>query len=189
LSAVLFLAVLAFIFSDPLLRALGNLLVVNEPPQKADLVEVLGGDYRGDRILKGCELVRNGFAPHALVTGSAGFFGILESQGAVQFAVRHGCPESYFIIGDYAALSTTDEVIDIVPRLRRLNARKILLVTSPTHTARALRVFHRYAPGIEVHPVAADDPFWNGGLWWKSREGRKRWLLEATKTVADYLRL
>jgi hypothetical protein len=34
--------------------------------------------------------------------------------------------------------------------------------------------------------VGTDYPNWNHGYWWKQREGRKIWLQEETKTVADF---
>jgi uncharacterized SAM-binding protein YcdF (DUF218 family) len=70
-----------------------------------------------------------------------------------------------------------------------MNVHSYLLVTSPEHTARAGRVFHRVAPDLEMHVIAAPDINWNGGRWWEKREGRKAWLLESGKTIADWFRL
>ena len=77
----------------------------------------------------------------------------------------------------------------IFGELRELGVHKYLLVTSPSHTARASRIFRREGAGLEVHPVSAPDPYWQNGEWWKNREGRKIWLLETVKTIADYLRI
>jgi len=184
LSAVLFL-----VFSDRILWAAGSWLVLSETPQKADIIEVLGGDYEGNRISKACELVRSGFAPKALISGGGKFYGFHESRVAIDFAVAQGCPADYFIPWTYPAKATTDELDSVVAEFRRRGIHKVLLVTSPSHTARATRVFRRIAPDLEVHTVAAADPYWNHGYWWKSREGRKMWLLETLKTFADFLRL
>jgi hypothetical protein len=40
---------------------------------------------------------------------------------------------------------------------------------------------------MEIHMVGVDDPNWQGGEWWKEREGRKIFLLEGVKTIADFL--
>ena len=186
---LIFFAFVVFVFSDKILWTLGAALVMAEAPRKADMAEVLGGDYRGNRILKACELVRGGFVPKALVTGGGGFFDLHESKLSISFAGIHGCPSTFFIPLEYPALSTTDEVSHLVPELRRLGVRKLLVVTSPSHTGRAARVFRRLAPDIEVHTIAAFDPEWNNGYWWKIRQGRKTWLDEAIKTVADFFRL
>jgi uncharacterized SAM-binding protein YcdF (DUF218 family) len=177
----------AVIFQDRILWKLGDILVRAEAPQKADMAEVLGGDYPGRRILKACELVRNGFVPRAFVTGGGHFYGMHESKLSIDFAGRRGCPADFFIQIGYPAQSTTDEIVHLLPELRRLGVHKLLVVTSPSHTGRAARVFHRLAPDMEVHTIAAPDPKWNNGYWWKIREGRKTWLLEVTKNMADFL--
>ncbi|MES1258050.1 MAG: YdcF family protein [Acidobacteriota bacterium] len=150
------------------------------------MAEVLGGDYPGNRILRVCELVRDGFVPKALVTGGGRFFGVHESILAIDFAGQRGCPADFFIPVMYPAQSTTDEVVHLLPELRRRGVHKLLVVTSPSHTGRAARVFRRQAPDIEVHMIAARDPNWNNGYWWKLREGRKTWFFEMTKTIADF---
>ena len=41
------------------------------------------------------------------------------------------------------------------------------------------------APDLEVHVVACTMAKWNGGYWWKSREGEKLWFTEELKTFAE----
>lgn len=165
----------------------GRELVHSEAPQKADIVSVIGGDYKGNRITKAAELVRQGYAPKVLVSGAGGQYGHLESELAIAYAVEKGYPRNIFIGLEYPALSTTDEARAVTARLRQMGVHKYLLVTSDFHTARAARVFRREAPDLEVHPIAAPDPDWNNGHWWSSREGRKLWFFETAKTVADRL--
>ncbi len=175
-----------FRFRDAVLWHLGDMLVKSEAPQKSDMVEVLGGDYLGNRILKACSLIQQGFAPQAILTGEGGFYGVHEGEIELDFAARRGCRKEALTVFPYASLSTVDEVEHLVPELRRRGVHKLLVVTSPGHTGRAARVFQRFAPEIEVRMIASRDPFWNNGYWWKIREGRKRWLLEVTKRVADF---
>ncbi len=185
-AAILVLIVSAAVFSQSILFSMGAILVTSETPQKADTIEVLGGDYSGNRVMKGCELVRAGFAPKAFTTGDALFYGAHESQLAIDFAGAHGCPADYFIRTDFPAVSTVSELTHLTSALRALGMHKVLLVTSPSHTARATRIFRRLAPDLEIHTVASDDPKWNNGYWWKTREGRKTWLFEIIKTGADF---
>lgn len=168
---------------------LGAILVNSGPPQKADIVVVIGGDLFGNRILKAAELVREGYAPKALVSGAGTIYGRHESDLAIDFAVAHGYPRDEFIPFRYPALSTKDEAIADIAEMRKLGVHKYLLVTSVWHTARAGRIFRREGPGLEEHTVAAPDPEWHDGKWWEDREGRKLWFMEAVKTVADYLRI
>ena len=39
-------------------EAMGRFLVETQPPEKADMIVVLGGDWYGNRILKAAELVK-----------------------------------------------------------------------------------------------------------------------------------
>jgi uncharacterized SAM-binding protein YcdF (DUF218 family) len=175
------------IFSQRILWGIGEVLVGAGAPQKADMEVVLGGDATGNRIMKGCELIRSGYVPHALVSGGGNYYGNHESTLEIEFAINRGCPPDYFIPVEFNATSTLDEAQHVILELRRAGARKVLIVTSPSHTARAARIFHRLAPDIEFHAVACRDRKWNQGYWWKTREGRKLWLLESVKTFADFL--
>ncbi len=45
------------------LSFLGGYLVYSEPPQSADIILVLAGDFYGSRVLKAAELAKQGYAP------------------------------------------------------------------------------------------------------------------------------
>ena len=184
---VALVAVLAggWVLRESILRGLGQALVRSEAPQKADAMVVLGGDWRGSRILKAAELAREGYAPRVLVSGVRGMYGNSEADLAIEFAVRHGAPREIFTAARGDVVSTAGEAEEDVGILRRMGVHSYLLVTSDYHTRRAGRNFARLAPEMEMRTVASGDPVWNGGEWWRTREGRKTWLLEMSKTVAD----
>ena len=165
------------------------MLVHDEPPVRSDVIVVLGGDYRGDRIDKGIELIRGGYAPKMLISGPAPIFGARESTLAARYAAEKGLSPDQAIPLNRNDTSTADEARTITPLLRSMGVHSYLLVTSPSHTGRAYRVFHRQGPELTIHPVAARDPNWCRGYWWTTRECRKTWLVEEIKTLADYLRL
>jgi len=182
-------AAVLLVFSSRILWSLGAVFDSGEPPRKADMIVVLGGDARGSRILTAAELAREGYAPKVLVSGAGEFYGHHESDLAIDFAVQHGYPRDVFIPFRHAALSTADEARADIGQLRRLGVRKYLLVTSVYHTARAGRAFRREGADLEMHPISAPELYWQNGEWWKDREGRKIWLNEAVRTIADYLRI
>jgi uncharacterized SAM-binding protein YcdF (DUF218 family) len=184
-ALIVFCIAAAFAFADPILRSLGAVLVSAETPQKADIVVVIGGDYKGNRILKGGELVREGYVPKVLCSGSGGIYGHFESDLEIEYAVSRGYPADTFIGLHYPALNTDDEARAVIGRLRQLGVHKYLLVTSDFHTARAGRIFRREGRDLEEHTISAPDPDWNGGQWWKNREGRKIWFYEMIKTITD----
>ncbi|HXI44391.1 MAG TPA: YdcF family protein [Bryobacteraceae bacterium] len=164
---------------------MGAFLVDADSPVRADLVVVLAGDPYGNRILKGAELVKQGYASRVLVSGPAGFYGLHESDLAIPFAVKHGFPATWFVAFPHEAHSTDEEARVILPELRKRNAHRVLVVTSDFHTRRALHILHARWPDIELHMVAAPDEFFSAYGWWHTREGRKTFFLECSKTLAS----
>jgi len=168
------------------MAALGGYLVRSESPASADIIVVLAGDFSGNRILKAGDLVRQGYAPKALVSGTSGEYGLHETDLAIPFAVRHGYPESYFVAFPNDARSTWEEASDVLADLNKRNAHRIDIVTSDYHTRRAGNIYRALAPGLEIHMVAAPDLNFSPDGWWKNREGRKTFLLEWMKTVSSW---
>lgn len=164
--------------------ALGRALVYSEAPQRADAALVLAGDYYGYRILKAAEMVREGFVPRVLVSGPEAIYGVYESDLAIAFAVKRGLPAEWFVPLRHAALSTDEEARLVVPGIRKMGVRRLLVVTSDYHTARSRRVFRDVAPDLEVHMIAAPDRYYRPDAWWSNRQSRKTFLMEWIKTVA-----
>ncbi|HXK06646.1 MAG TPA: YdcF family protein [Verrucomicrobiae bacterium] len=171
------------------LPAIGNGLIHDDGPAKADIAVVLGGDYWGHRILRAGELVKQGYVPSVLVSGPPGFYGLNEADAAIQYAVSHGCSSSWFIPLRHNALSTNDEAAVTIDELCRRNVGSFLLITSNYHSARARRIFlaaeRAHGGGPEFRVVAAPDEFFEPSNWWHSRQAEKTVLLEWMKTVAS----
>ena len=178
----------AALLTSPLwLAALGHFLVRAEAPVHAEMIVVPGGDFTGNRILTAADLVRRGFAPRVLVSGTSGEYGLHETDLAIPFAVRHGYPESYFIAFPNDGRSTHDEAVDVLAALNQRHVHRIDLVTSDYHTRRAGKIYRTLAPTLEIHVVAAPDPNFTADGWWKNREGRKTFVFEWIKTIATWL--
>jgi uncharacterized SAM-binding protein YcdF (DUF218 family) len=165
---------------------MGNFLVKAGPPQKADIIVVLAGDGFGHRILKAAELVKEGWAPQALVDGPNGSYGHYECDLAIPFAVAAGYPESYFLHGEFKGRSTKEEALFVAGRLRLMGVKRVILVTSNFHTRRAGKIFRRATPGVETFVVAAPDEYFKPDSWWRDREASKTLLLEWEKTVSEW---
>jgi uncharacterized SAM-binding protein YcdF (DUF218 family) len=161
--------------------------VAAEPPTKADAIVVLAGDSRGNRILKAAELVKQGYAPKAIVSGPDGTYGFYECDLAIPFAVKAGYLESYFVHLENRARSTREEAHVAVAELRRMGVHRVLVVTSDFHTRRAGRMYREEAPDLEIHMVAAPDTYFSADGWWHNREGRKTLFLEWSKTLASWV--
>ena len=172
------------------LRPLGAALIHDDGPAKADIAVVLGGDRWGNRILKGAELVRDGYVPAVLVSGPL-YYAAHECDLAIDFAVQRGYPREWFIAAPNDTLSTRDEAQCMLRELKKRNARKFLLVTSEYHTARSARIYRaeerKMGGGPEMRVIAAPDRYFRADSWWRSREGLKTAFMEWSKTVATAL--
>jgi uncharacterized SAM-binding protein YcdF (DUF218 family) len=175
-----------WLFSSQILTWAGASLVEDDGLRKADAIVVLGGDENGERVLKGSELAKAGYAPAVYVSGPPNLLGP-DSDIEIQYAERHGFPASYFhsvpLIGE-ANESTRTEARFLGRYLRSQGAKRILLVTSNYHTGRAARLWRLECPWLDVDAVPAPDPNFTPGAWWKTRRGQKIFLLEWTKTIA-----
>jgi uncharacterized SAM-binding protein YcdF (DUF218 family) len=163
---------------------MGEFLVHTDPLIKADAVLVLAGDWNGDRILKGAELVKEGYAPIVLVSGPMALYGLNEADLAIDYAVRHGYPREVFVPMVSDAFSTRDEVAFFVPELRRRGIHRLLIVSSDFHTHRARKLFRdSLGSEIDIRMIAARDRHFTPDGWWKDREGQKTFFYEWSKTI------
>ncbi len=178
-------AALAFLFHAPILGALGSYLVHDEPPRHADVILVLAGDASGGRILKGAELVRQGYAPRAIISGPV-IYSVHECELAIALAERAGYPASYFVHFEHHAHSTAEEAQDAAPLLRSMGVKRVLMVTSDFHTRRAGKSFRAAMPDLDFDVVGSPDESFTPLGWWKDREGRKIFVIEWMKTVAEW---
>ena len=181
-------ALLLLVLLHPLwLSALGRLLIQAEEPFQAEMVVVLAGDGIGNRIRRGAELVRQGYAPRVLVSGPAGHYGLHECDLAISYAVKLGYPAEWFLPLPHSTDSTREEVRVTLAELNRRGIRRFIVVTSNYHTRRAGALYRSLAPQAELRVVAAPHPHFDPQSWWHSRRGRKVFLLEWQKTVAGWM--
>ncbi len=177
---------LLLVFHAAVLAALGNFLVQAGAPEKADVIVVLAGDSFGHRILKAGELIQQGYAAKALVSGPYGMYGKYECDLAIPFAVKAGDPETDFLHVEHHARSTAEEAAAVVPKLREMGVKRVILVTSNYHTRRAGMIFRRAAPDLQFIVVAAPDEYFKPDSWWHDREASKTFVYEWMKTVAEW---
>ena len=174
----------AWCLREPLLERAGTYLDVGQPPQKADAFLVLAGGGSGERILKAGELVRQGYAPVAYVSGPKTFYDMPECVGSIPYAELHGYAADAFRCIEHTELSTASEATACCAALRRAGVRKFLLVTTAFHTRRARVMYRKFCPQLEFVTVSAESPRFVNRYWFRVREGRKTILEEYLKLLS-----
>ena len=185
------LLVIMVVFSGTILRAVGQLIVVDEDPDRTDAVVVLntGVEYY-PRLIQAADLYRRGLAPHIVINGNRKTKTLrnLESQGflkccpwyadSVSILAMFGVPEAKIIrISNEDAYDTVSEA-DIVGReLLKRQWTTVIITTSKYHTRRARFIWQKmYSDQLAVYMVAAQDDPYDPNNWWK--DGRQiRWVL------------
>jgi uncharacterized SAM-binding protein YcdF (DUF218 family) len=165
---------------------LGDFLVDSQPPQPADLILVLGGDFLGARVLTGAELAIQRYAPIVLLSGPP-YQGRPEGEVAIDFLVQKGYPRALFQAFGHHAASTIDEAKAIRGELARRRVKRVLLVTSSYHSRRATIVLTLFCPGVRFISVPADYPHYHVAEWWNDDCSRKLFYSEWAKILGSVL--
>jgi uncharacterized SAM-binding protein YcdF (DUF218 family) len=185
------------LYSAVLLLALGALfclvfprvgysVILDEAPEAADLVLVMGGDFYGPRLIKGAELAILGYAPAVLISGPP-YQGRPEGEFAIDFAERLGYPRSLFRAFGHNARSTIDEAVAIRHELDRRGVKRVLMVTSAYHSRRASLVLRLFCPGVRFTSVPAGDFQYHPERWWSDPYSRRVCFSEWGKITGSVL--
>ncbi len=161
-----------------------HVLIVHVEIQRADVIVVLGGSSTYmERTHKAAQLWREGRAPKILLTndGLRGGWSNEERRNpyfverAKRELLQQGVNENAIEVAPEIVGSTQDEAILLREILPEQNIRSVLIVTSPYHTRRALRVMkHAFRDtsieiGITSPPTGEQSP--NPLFWWLSLPG------------------
>ncbi len=161
--AVTVAIVYSLLFYTSLPWALAEPLRLSAPPQPADAIVVFaggvgesgqaGGGYQ-ERVKAAVDLYHAGFAPH-LVFESGYTFVFKEAETMRDLAMSLGVPASAIVI-ETNGTNTYDYVIRVRDVLQAKNWRRILLVSSPYNMRRAMLVWRKQAPEIDVVATPVD---------------------------------
>lgn len=172
-AVAVFVAVAVF---TPALEPIERYLDVGERPQNTDAIVILGGGIQCDsnelatdslaRLVRGLELWRQGFAPRVTVS-EAGEAMIGPSCGSVSTVARRtigrlypdGGPE---IIDLLKVKNTRDEAENAARIGKARGWKRVLVVTSPTHTRRARATFRD--AGLTAIAVSSSEPRYDTGF-------------------------
>jgi uncharacterized SAM-binding protein YcdF (DUF218 family) len=135
-------------------------LKVSAPPSKAEAIVVFAGGVgesgragggAQERLKQAIDLYRGGYAPY-LVFSSGFVYSFHEADAMRALAIDQGVPAGVIALEERAT-NTYQNVRYVDEILRDHRWRHILLVSSPYHMRRALLVWHKQAPEVEVVPT------------------------------------
>ena len=189
---------LLYATSTPLLTLLGEQLVHADPVERADATIVLASGI--DRIVEAAELHRTGQAPLIVLTKDPPepTDQFLRSRGVVVRSSDERRREVLQALGvDAAAIVVLDEVIYSTADEARVFARwakarpirTVMIVTSPSHTARSKLTFLHALQGRPVKVIVRPSTLarFRADNWWRSRDTLRDGIYEWQKLV--YYRL
>ena len=179
-STIFVVILLLYLLREPLLRKAGEFWVVEDSPDKADAIILLGDDnYPGDRAKRAAELYRAGWAPRIIASGR--FLRPYASLAELmqRDLMEHGVPAGAIHRLPSFAANTREEAVTMRRLAERQHWRRVLVVTSNFHTRRSRHIYSRvFRNSADVRILAASDSGYDPDDWWRSRLGRKMFFLE-----------
>ena len=153
-------AAYALIFETNLVWWAATPLKMTAPPTKADAIVVFAagvgesgkaGGGAQERLKEAVDLYRGGYASY-FVLSSGYVYSFHEAEVMRALAVDQGVPASSIVLEERAT-NTYQNVRFSDDILRDHRWKKILLVSSPYHMRRALMVWRKQAPDVDVVPT------------------------------------
>jgi uncharacterized SAM-binding protein YcdF (DUF218 family) len=199
-TVIIVVAVVAYIFREPILRGIGHQLVYADEPAASDAILVLAGGVL-DRELQTATLFKAGYAPRVLMTREQEprVIEVLRGRG-VRFEAplemrrrvltELGVPADRIQVLEPIVRSTFDEARAARQWAEQHRATRLTVVTSSFHTARSryvfLNVFTGSPTALTFIPAAESD--FRPDSWWARRDTLRDGLIEWQKTVFYRLR-
>ncbi|MEO6810913.1 MAG: YdcF family protein [Isosphaeraceae bacterium] len=173
----------------PLLAGFADLFRVDNPAPSDAIVVLLGGP--GHRPERAAALYREGLAPVILVCTSGYDSAAHQDETAMYLKTltQLGVPRQVIQVLPDRVTSTRDEAQRVRDLARLRPWRRIIVITTAFHTARARWVFRKVlrGTGIDVRMAAAGHPQFQESNWYRSDEGLVLYFSEAIKTLYYWL--
>ncbi len=199
LALFIFLALLClYLFRNSYLPAAGNYLVIQDKLEKADAIFVFGGSVP-NRIIEAADIYKNGYAPLIIISKYPKPEGYehLKEKGISypeghdtnkSIAIKLGIPESNIVITKDRNSSTFEELVRLNKFCKDHDYKKIILVSSKSHTKRISKIFSDISEGkirgiVRYTKYDTYDPL----NWWKNRGSLRQTMFEYQKLLHHFL--
>ena len=166
----------SLLFYSPLVWFAGDELAVRHDPKKVDAIVVFSGDGESSyinqsyqrRTLDAIHYFKSGYAP-LIILSSGKNQTISEVEIIRSLLINRQVPNNSIQILNEYPRSTYENVALVKEILTRNNINSILLITSPYHSRRALWVWRKAMPDLNVlAPIVVDtpkeEPQWSANL-------------------------
>jgi len=175
LIALLFLVVLLggiYLARHPLLRFIGESLVVEDSLEKSDAIIILSDDnYYGDRATRAAELFRQNLAPVVVASGVR-----LRPNASIAELMTHdlierGVPKENILPFPQDADNTREEAESLRKLSQSKSWKSVIVVTSNYHTRRAKYIFKKVFPEtVAIRIASARDGDFDPAHWYEHRK-------------------
>ena len=169
----------------PILVGFAYLFRVDNPAPSDVLVVLLGGTPH--RPEKAAELFHKGIAPRIVLCRERPdpVFHHDASLLIKEYLIKLGVPPVAIEILPDEVTSTKDEAERVLKYLKQHPSRRITIVTTAFHTARARWIFQRILSNqkIDIRAAAAKDPNFDESNWYQNEEGLIFYFNELIKTI------
>lgn len=161
-----FIALACFLFSQ-IVFWMPRWLIVNDSPQKSEVIVILNGLHIKERIDHGVSLYKKGYAPRILLSGTFE----LEHETGINtrkiYTMSLGVPESAIDV-ENNSLSTYEDARGVEKYLSKHQYKSFILVTSPQHTRRSSLFFKAVIPSDIRWAVSCNPAQLNLRKWWNN---------------------
>jgi uncharacterized SAM-binding protein YcdF (DUF218 family) len=176
---VIIVTILIIFAHAPLLTGFAYCFRSQDPLAPSDAIVVLLGSY-ADRSTKAAALYQQDLAPIVLI-GQTETVNFDETRFNFETLTQVGVPASAIRIlpGDIV-MSTHDEALRVRDYVMANSVRRITVVTTAYHSARARWIFRRVLDdlGVDVRVAASEDLRFNEADWYANDDGRMIYLWE-----------
>jgi uncharacterized SAM-binding protein YcdF (DUF218 family) len=179
----------------PLLVQLGEYLIVEHEPQKADLIVCLGGPGVGN-ALAAADVFQKGLAPYLFKAKEVEPDGLDDLKDKIEdyptefdlfgmITEGFGIPGEAIISPEKRVGSTLEEADLVRTFVLDKGYHSLILVTSLTHSRRAYLTFRRVFKDSEVKLISLPSHYqqFSPKDWWKKRRFTKELIIEYQKLI------
>jgi uncharacterized SAM-binding protein YcdF (DUF218 family) len=165
--------IVIFWFSAPLwLPEVGRLLVLDEIPNRADIIIVLSGDDEGQRLRHAFTLYQKGYATRILLSGGTNLWEETGIDLMERYLIKLGVA-SEDILSEKSSGSTVENASYSRRLMEEKGFRSAIVVTSPTHTRRVSIIFKKTFDSKFPVWVTSDPTAFQPDGWWRDPERRR----------------